>query len=70
MAEVERTPDLTDEEMLEILKDIARHASNQAARIAAVKELRAWRRGEKPAEDDVALLYEVSNPGRVRARVG
>jgi hypothetical protein len=56
---MDTTPDLTDDEMLEILKEIARSSSNQAARIAAVKELRGWDRGERPAEDSIAQLYEV-----------
>jgi hypothetical protein len=60
------TPDLTETEMLEILKDIARSASNQAARIAAIKELRAMKRGEQSVEDTVRGLYEVGNPGRIR----
>ena len=60
------TPDLTEDEMREILKLIARDGGNAAARIAAIKELRAMARGEKPAEDTVQGLYEVSNPGRIR----
>jgi len=63
---MEITPELTEEEMLEILKAIAREGGNAAARIAAIKELRAIGRGEKPAEDTVRGLYEVGNPGRIR----
>ena len=63
---METTPDLTQEEMLEILKGIAREGGNAAARIAAIKELRAIQRGEQPVEETVRDLYEVSNPGRIR----
>jgi hypothetical protein len=66
MADFEKTDDLTDLEMVEILKAIARDGGNAAARIAAIKELRAINLGEKPVEDTVRDLYEVSNPGRIR----
>jgi hypothetical protein len=62
------TPELTEVEMVEILKLIAREGGNAAARIAAIKELRSIARGEKPAEDAVRSLYEVSNPGRIRTK--
>jgi hypothetical protein len=65
---MEPTPDLTEVEMVEILKAIAREGGNAAARIAAIKELRAMLRGEPPAEDSVAKLYEVANPGRIRVK--
>jgi hypothetical protein len=65
---MDSTPELTETEMLEILKDIARNASNQAARIAAVKELRAIGRDEKPVRDGFAGLYEVDNPGRLKVK--
>ena len=65
---MDTTPDLTQEEMVEILKAIARDGSNAAARIAAIKELRAIQRGEQPVEDTVRGLYEVSNPGRIRTK--
>lgn len=68
MADIDTTPDLTQDEMIEILKGIARDGGNAAARIAAIKELRSISRGEKPAQDAVQGLYEVSNPGRVRSR--
>lgn len=63
------TPELTEVEMVEILKAIAREGGNAAARIAAIKELRAIRGGERPVEDTVRGLYEVST-GRVRSKVG
>jgi hypothetical protein len=63
-----QTPDLTETEMLEILKAIARDGGNAAARIAAIKELRAMARGEAPVVDSIAKLYEVSNPGRIRTK--
>jgi len=59
---MEPTPDLTEVEMLEILKQIARDGRNGAARIAAIRELRAIRGGEKPSESTFARLYEVGNP--------
>jgi hypothetical protein len=65
---VDKTPDLTDEEMLEILKAIARDGRNGAARIAAIRELRAIGEGAKPASEGFAALYDVSNPGRVRTK--
>ena len=65
---MDTTPDITEEEMVEILKGIARDGSNQAARIAAIKELRAIQRAEKPVEQGFAALYEVSNPGRIRKK--
>lgn len=43
------SPDMTVEEMKEILKSIARDGANQAARIAAVKELRSIQAGEAPS---------------------
>jgi hypothetical protein len=64
----DRTPKLTDDEMLEILKEIARTSSNAAARIAAVKELRAIGRDEKPVKDGFAGLYDVDNPGRLKVK--
>jgi len=65
---IETTADLTETEMREILKTIARDGGNAAARIAAIKELRAMARGELPVQDVVAQLYEVSNPGRIRTK--
>lgn len=52
-----QTPELTEEEMVEILKAIARDGSNAAARIAAIKELRIMRGAKKPDEDDFGKLY-------------
>jgi hypothetical protein len=57
---------LTEAEMVEILEEIAVAPSNRSAQIAAIKELRAIARGEKPADQTVQGLYEVSNPGRIR----
>jgi hypothetical protein len=61
---VERT--LSEQEMIDILEDIARTGRNAAAKIAAIKELRAMGRGEKSSEASVAELYDVANPGRAR----
>jgi hypothetical protein len=46
---------LTRDEMIAILEEIARNASNQAARIAAIKQLEAMNRneGEKTGFDDL-----------------
>jgi hypothetical protein len=63
---MDTTPELTEVEMVEILKAIAREGGNAAARIAAIKELRAMASGQAPVEATVASLYEASNPGRVR----
>jgi hypothetical protein len=49
VAPVVTTPAMSLDEMKEILKTIAREGSNAAARIAAVKELRAIQAGEKPS---------------------
>lgn len=65
---MDKTPELTDEEMVEILKAIARDGGNAAARIAAIRELRAINAGDKPVEDTVRSLYDVSNPGRIRTK--
>ena len=55
-ARMDQTPDLTTEEMVEILKAIARDGGNAAARIAAIKELRAIRGEGKPVADAFAAL--------------
>lgn len=61
------TPDLDDAEVIEILKGIIRGTGNNAARIAAIKELRAIRETSKtPAEG--SGLYDVDNPGRIRKK--
>jgi hypothetical protein len=39
---MERT--LSDQDLLDILEDVARNSGNAAARIAAVKQLMRWRR--------------------------
>jgi hypothetical protein len=62
------TPDLSEVEMVEILKAIARDGGNAAARIAAIKELRAIKGGKRPELDEVQGLYDAANPGRIRAR--
>jgi hypothetical protein len=41
---------LTEDEMVEILEDIARESGNAAARIAAIKTLREMANGEQPTE--------------------
>jgi hypothetical protein len=42
---MDKTPELTEAEMVEILKEIARDGSNAAARIAAIKQLREMGHG-------------------------
>ena len=67
---METTPDLTEVEMVEILKTIARDGRNGAARIAAIKELRAIAGGEKPAADGFAALdagAKASGAAKLRA---
>jgi hypothetical protein len=41
---------LTEQEMIDILEDIARDGSNAAARIAAIKQLREIGASEKPTD--------------------
>jgi len=50
-----RTPDLDTAEMVEVLKGIIRDSKNGAARIAAIKELRAIQ-GDRLAVDPFAAL--------------
>ena len=59
---------LTRTEMVAILEDIARNASNQAARIAAIKQLEAMNRdeGEKTGFDELDELA----PRRNRSQAG
>ncbi len=50
------TFNLSDQDMVDILEDIAANAKNAAARIAAIKVLREIRGGEtKPADGFAAL---------------
>jgi len=64
----EGTPDLTEVEMVEILKDLARNSSSATARIQAIKVLREIGSGETSTAEGFAGLYEVANPGRVRTK--
>ena len=50
------THTLDDQEMVDILEDIARNGGNAAARIAAIKVLREIRGGERPVADGFAEL--------------
>ena len=65
---MDTTPDLTEGEMVEILKDLARTSTNGAARIAAIKTLREIRSGDLPASDGFEGLYDVDNPGRLKKK--
>jgi len=63
--------DLSKDEMREILTEIARSATNAAARIAAIKELRALDAdsgGGAPASAEAALLDELA-PRRYKTKV-
>lgn len=62
----ERT--LTDQEMVDILEDIARNANNSAARIAAIKTLREIDAGQATTAEGFAGLFDVDNPGRIRKK--
>ena len=55
---------MDEDEMVEILEDIARNARNQSARIQAMKMLREIRGGERSPSEGFEGLYEVQNPGR------
>ena len=55
---------LSDQEMVDILEDIARNGRNAAARIAAIKTLREIDAGVSPTSEAFEGLYEVANPGR------
>jgi hypothetical protein len=61
MAQMERT--LTEQDMVDILEDIARNARNAAARIAAIKALREMDAGA-PAASGFEALDELA-PKRV-----
>lgn len=58
---------MTEQEMLDILEDIARNSSNAAARIAAIKELRAIGAGQKPVLEGFAALDELAPRRNARA---
>lgn len=47
---------LTRAEAVEILEEIARNGSNQAARIAAIKQLEAMNDGEQASAEGFAAL--------------
>ena len=58
---------LSEQDLIDKLEEMAGDDRNRAAQIAAIKELRSVRRGDKPEDEDKpAGLYEVSNPGRIR----
>ena len=64
----ERT--LTEQEMIEILEEIARDGSNAAARIAAIKQLREMDAGEANADDGFAALDELAPRRGFRVKNG
>lgn len=59
---------LAEDEMIEILEDLARNSGSATARIQAIKQLRVMRgdQHEVPA-DGFAALYEVGKPLRTKA---
>lgn len=59
---MDKSPDLSLDEMAEILKAIARDGGNAAARIAAIKELRSMQAGVPAKADSIAKLYEIGKP--------
>jgi hypothetical protein len=54
---MDTTPDLTEAEMVELLKEIARDGSNAAARIAAIKQLREMGHGQESPAGSGDELY-------------
>jgi hypothetical protein len=61
---VDKTPEMTQDEMVEVLKAIIRDGKNGAARIAAIKELRAIQGQAKPAASGFEALDGGSAPSR------
>lgn len=61
---MDKTPDMTQDEMVEVLKAIIRDGKNGAARIAAIKELRAIQGGEKKQTSGFEALDGESVPSR------
>ena len=57
---------LTEQDMVDILEDIARNGGNAAARIAAIKVLREMDAGEKPPAAGFEALDELA-PRRKKA---
>lgn len=50
---------LSEQEMINILEDIARNGRNAAARIAAIKTLREIDAKDAPVAEGFAKLYDV-----------
>jgi hypothetical protein len=57
---------LSDQDMIDILEDIAKNGGNAAARIAAIKVLREIAGGQ-PAEDAFSKLDAVATGHRLKA---
>jgi hypothetical protein len=53
---------LDEQEMVDILEDIARNGNNGAARIAAIKVLRDMDAGKVSSEDGFAALDAMGSP--------
>jgi hypothetical protein len=58
---------LTEDRMVEILENIAEHGTNQAAQIAAIKELRAINKGQVSVADGFAKLDAVATGHKLKA---
>ena len=61
-------PELTEQEMIEILEDIARNGGNAAARISAIKTLREMRNGVQPTAETFQRLDELTERRRFRTK--
>lgn len=60
---------LSDQDMVDILEDIAANAGNAAARIAAIKVLREIRGGESPVRTGFEALDDQTGGQATRAGV-
>lgn len=59
---------LDEQEMVDILEDIARNGNNGAARIAAIKVLRDMDAGNATSEDGFAALDELQPRRQLRTK--
>ena len=61
---------LTEQDLIDILEDIAGNSGNAAARIAAIKVLRELDAGESSADDGFAALDELAPRRGYRVKNG
>ncbi len=59
---------LSEQDMVDLLEEIARDGGNAAARIAAIKVLREMRDGEKPSAAGFEALDELAPRRDYRAK--